>query len=136
MEIKADIDPTLDSLPDAHRTCLYRVIQEALTNAARHSGASAIDVTLTATDGWVTGTIVDNGRGFDRSAVKQKGLGLIGMEERATELGGNIHVESLPGRGTRVEVRLPRPAQLEKVDDQNSDRGRPRDRSDRIEATI
>lgn len=135
MEITADIDPSLDTLPDAHRTCLYRVVQEALTNATRHSGGSRIDVTLKAGDGWVTGTIVDNGRGFERAAVKQKGLGLVGMEERARELGGTIRIESLPGRGTRVEVRLPRPVRPEVLNDQDPDSGRSWNRSDRIKTS-
>lgn len=136
MEITADIDPSLDSLPDSHRTCLFRVIQEALTNAIRHSGASGVDITLKVNGGWVIGSIADNGRGFDRAAVKQKGLGLVGMEERARELGGSIRIESLPGRGTRVEVHLPLPLRPEVSIDQDPDRRRSRDHSDRIEASV
>jgi signal transduction histidine kinase len=136
IEIRADINPSLDSLPDAYRTCLYRVIQEALTNATRHSSASRIDVCLQPHDGWVTATISDNGSGLNKTSVKQKGLGLVGMEERAKELGGSVRVESLPGRGARVEVRLPRPVRLEEMNDQDPDRGRSRDRADRIEASV
>lgn len=135
IEIQADIDPTLDSLPDAHRTCLYRVVQEALTNSSRHSGASRVDVTLWTGDGWVNGVISDDGRGFQRAAQGPDGLGLLGMEERARELGGNIRIESAPGRGTRVEVRLPRPVRPGVANDQDTDSGRSRDRSDRVEAS-
>jgi glucose-6-phosphate-specific signal transduction histidine kinase len=135
IEIQSNIDPSLDSLPDAHRTCLYRVVQEALTNATRHSGGSRIDVALWSGDGWVNGMISDDGRGFDRSSGKPEALGLLGMEERARELGGSIRIETAPGRGTRVEVRLPRPARPGEGHDQDLDSGRPRDHSDRVEAS-
>ena len=135
VDIQSDIDPSLDSLPDAHRTCLYRVVQEAVTNATRHAGASRIDLTLWSGDGCVNGIIADDGRGFDRESVKAKGLGLIGMAERARELGGDLRVESSPGRGTRVEIRLPRAFLREVPIDQDSDRGRSRDRADGIETT-
>ncbi len=136
IDIHAEIDPALDSLPDAHRTCLYRVVQEALTNAIRHSGASEIAVSVKASGEWVTAAISDDGRGFEIASVKQKGLGLVGMEERARELGGDMRVESLPGRGTRVQVRLPRPTKPEVSNDQDPSRGRSRDRADRIEAAV
>ncbi|MES1262453.1 MAG: ATP-binding protein [Acidobacteriota bacterium] len=132
IEIGAEIDPVLDALPDAHRTCLFRVIQEALTNAIRHSAASSIDVVLNVKDRWVIGVVSDNGRGFE----KQRGLGLIGMEERARELGGDIQIESAPGRGTRITVRLPYPARPEETNDTNSDSGRSRDRADRAETAV
>lgn len=116
MEIHAEIDPDIDSLPDAQCTCTYRVVQEALTNAARHSGGRNIDLTVSADDGGVSGAVVDDGQGFHVAAAKRagagyavKGLGLIGMEERIRELGGTLRVSSAPGRGTRVEFRLPRP---------------------------
>ncbi|MBV8818953.1 MAG: sensor histidine kinase, partial [Acidobacteriaceae bacterium] len=136
IEVSAHVDPALDSLPDSHRTCLFRVVQEALTNAIRHSGCSRVDLTLECDDAWVTATISDNGRGFEESSGKQRGLGLVGMDERARELGGSVRIDSPPGRGTRVEVKLPRPAQLQVLHDQNSDSGRSRDRSDRIKAAI
>lgn len=135
IEIRADIDAALDSLPDAHRTCLYRLVQEALTNATRHSGASRIDVAVKQEGGWIAVKVSDNGRGFDRAAVKYKGLGLVGMEERARELNGEVRFDSLPGRGATVEVRLPHPASSEVIDDQNPDRRRSRDRAHRVETT-
>lgn len=136
LEIRSTIDPALDELPDSHRTCLYRMIQEALTNTTKHSGGNLIDVTLQCDAQWVTGVISDNGRGFNRASGQQKGLGLVGMEERAKELGGSLRIESTPGRGTRIEIRLPRPALLEGTDDQDSHRRRPRDRTDRIETAV
>lgn len=139
MEIETHIDPALDSLPDTHRTCLYRVVQEALTNVSRHGQASKAEVTLHLAEGWVGGTIADNGRGFDVGLDKREGLGLVGMRERARELGGVIHVQSSPGYGTRIEIRLPIAKGVELADDSkpdsNPDRGRPWDRPDRIETS-
>jgi signal transduction histidine kinase len=135
LEIHSAIDPAVDSLPDAHRTCIYRVVQEALTNAARYSGAKRVDVTLESSDGWVAGRIADNGQGFERGNPKGTGLGLLGMEERVRELGGSIRIDSGPGRGTRVEFRLPYPTSTEVESDPHSDRGRSRNRPDRIKAS-
>ena len=145
MEIEAALDPALDHLPDTHRTCLYRVVQEALTNISKHAGAHRVDVSLKATGGWVVGTIGDNGCGFDTGAVRRDGLGLIGMEERVRELGGHLRVISTAGQGTRTEFRLPMPRAKERIaatetakemsDDSHPDRGRSRDRTDRVETS-
>ncbi|MGB6941217.1 MAG: ATP-binding protein [Bryobacteraceae bacterium] len=134
-EMNSDIDPAVDTLPDVHRTCVYRLVQEALTNVSRHAGAHRVEVSLKSARGWVTGRIVDDGRGFQRAAQKSIGLGLLGMEERVREVGGSIRIESAPGKGTRVEFRLPCPAPAEVHGDTDSDRGRSRDRADRIEAS-
>ncbi len=134
-EIHSEVDPSADSLPEAHRTCLYRVVQEALTNVSRHSGARKVEVVLQTIGGWVSASITDDGRGFSISPGQERGLGLIGMEERVKELGGSIRVISSPGRGTRVEIRLPRPAEPEVIGAQSTHSGRPRDRSDRVEAS-
>lgn len=135
MEIRSDIDPAVDSLPDIHRTCAYRIVQEALTNASRHSGARNVQVRLNSSRAWLIGTIADDGGGFDKGVAKRRGLGLIGMEERVRELGGSISVMASPGRGTSVEFRLPRPPVTEVSSDQYLDRGRSRDRSDRVETS-
>jgi signal transduction histidine kinase len=134
IEIRADVDPAADLLSDALRTCVYRVIQEALTNACRHSGARTIAVTLGSSGGWVVGRILDDGRGFDTS-VRRSGLGLLGTEERVKELGGTVLVVSSPGSGTTIEFRLPNPEPTENPNDQNLDSGRSRDRSNRVEAS-
>ena len=65
IEIRKEIDDRVDLLPDAHRTCLYRVVQEALTNASRHSGARSLELKMTADDGWVNVLVKDDGRGFE-----------------------------------------------------------------------
>lgn len=133
IEIESDIDPSGDSLPDAHRTCLYRVVQEALTNASRHSEARRVQVTLKADPDWISVIVADNGRGFDLQSIKARGLGLLGMEERVRELGGSIEIQSSPGRGTRISISLPRPQEPRAPDAEDIDRRRSRDRSDRIE---
>jgi len=113
IEIRRDIDPRVDQLPDAHRTCLYRIVQEALTNAVRHSGAKTVDLQVASSDGSIRVKVTDDGRGFDAAFEKRKGIGLLGMEERVRELGGQFHVVSVPGRGASVEILLPEPATLE-----------------------
>jgi signal transduction histidine kinase len=140
LEVEADVDPALDLLPDTHRTCLYRVVQEALTNVSKHAGAHKVEVSLKATGGWVVGTIADNGCGFDTGAIRRDGLGLVGMDERIRELGGHFRVISLEGQGTRAEFRLPIPKAgedpaKEMSDDSNPDRRRSRDRADRLETS-
>jgi signal transduction histidine kinase len=135
IEIQMEVDEEANSLPDAHRTCLYRIVQEALTNASLHSGARKVQVMLRTGGAWVSGAISDNGRGFVTDPGVHKGLGLLGMQERVRELGGSIRIVSSLGRGTRVEIRLPRPSQPEVLDAKDSDRGRPRNRSDGLEAS-
>jgi signal transduction histidine kinase len=134
-EVHSNVDPVVDRLPDAHRTCIYRVVQEALTNASRHSGARNLVVSLGSDGDSVIGAIVDDGHGFDRRTQKHKGLGLVGMEERVREVGGDIDVTSSPGKGTRIEFRLPWPRLAEVTGDKDSGRGRSRNRSDGVKAS-
>jgi signal transduction histidine kinase len=135
IDIHKEIDARVDQLPDAHRTCLYRVVQEALTNAARHSGGRHVDLRVTVEHGWVRVRVQDDGRGFVL-AQRRRGLGLVGMEERVRELGGYTSVTSVPGRGTCVEIRLPQPATMEDANGESSDRGRSRDRADGVKAAL
>jgi len=140
MEIEADVDPALDLLPDTHRTCLYRVVQEALTNVSKHAGAHKVEVSLKAAGEWVLGTIADNGCGFDTGAIRRDGLGLVGMDERIRELGGHFRVISVAGQGTRAEFRLPIPKAGEQIAkemsvDSHPDRRRSRNRTDRLETS-
>jgi PAS domain S-box-containing protein len=85
-----------------------RVIQEALTNARRHSGARNVLVSLAVDGGALVMEVADDGRGYDTEAPP--GTGLRGMRERSQRLGGDLRVESAPGEGTRVRVRAPMPA--------------------------
>jgi signal transduction histidine kinase len=135
IEISPEIDPLVDSLPDAHRTCIYRVVQEALTNASRHSGARSIQLILRSDGPWVHVSISDDGRGFDAGAPKRRGLGLLGMEERVREFGGSTRISSSPGRGTHIQIQLPQPLRREEGIVEGSDSGRSRDRADRLKAS-
>jgi signal transduction histidine kinase len=93
--------------PEAEHTVL-RVAQEALSNAARHGGAQAIELGLASAGGQVEVLVRDQGRGFDpEEAGERHGLGLRLMRERVAELGGGVEVESRPGTGTTVRVRIP-----------------------------
>jgi len=100
---------SFDALPDAYRTCIYRSVQEALTNCARHSGASRVDVGVRSDSGGLTVTVKDNGVGIasDRPA---HGLGLRGMEERVRELSGTLTIDTGFGAGTTLRFWLPAPA--------------------------
>jgi signal transduction histidine kinase len=140
IEVHREIDPAVDQLPDPHRTCLFRVVQEALTNACRHSGARAVELRVTREAGLVHVRVTDQGVGFDPSAKRNKGLGLLGMEERVRELGGHVYVTSSPGRGVSIEVDLPEPADIGETEThgnhESNDRRRPRDRADRVKAAL
>ncbi len=90
---------------------LYRITQEALNNAAKYAQATQINVILEQRDGELIVIIEDNGMGFDPTTVdgsnKMKGFGLVGMRERASLIGGTIEIESAPGEGTTIFVKVP-----------------------------
>jgi two-component system, NarL family, sensor histidine kinase DevS len=94
-------------LQPEHEISTYRVVQEALTNAVRHAGAGRITVTATCADGVLRVAVDDDGAGFDPAAVAHRSLGLAGMRERLTLVGGALSVESRPGQGTRVVAEVP-----------------------------
>lgn len=98
----------LDRLPMPVETTLYRIVQEGMTNAARHSSATEISVLLTQRDGLVRAIIEDNGVGFDPHAARRRGnsVGIHGMQERAEIVGGRLTIESGRG-GTTVFVEVP-----------------------------
>lgn len=95
-----------DDLSEGHKTCVYRIVQETLTNCARHAAARRADVTLRKTDEALAVKIHDDGIGFDPKSARRGGLGLIGIEERVRELGGDLHIESEPGQGCTLTVRF------------------------------
>lgn len=101
------IEGRLDSLPEALRLCLYRAIQEALTNCGKHADASRVTVTVRHEDDRVSASVQDNGRGFDKLRLETHGLGLVGMSERVRALQGVITVSSEPGRGTLISLEVP-----------------------------
>src|ERR1035441_4127757 len=106
--IQLDVAGDLRDLPDPHRTYLYRIVQEGLTNCARHAHAKNIRVSLKDANGQLAVTVEDDGVGFDQHGGVSYGLGLLGITERVRELCGNIAIKSEPGKGTRLEVMLPR----------------------------
>jgi signal transduction histidine kinase len=99
------------NLPDSVKTCVYRVVQEALHNAEKHSSATSVRVSVRQYPDRLVAEIADNGCGFalDQQGrpSSRSGLGLLGMRERATIAGGSLAIESSPGRGTRVVVQIP-----------------------------
>lgn len=102
-------------------TAAYRIAQEALTNVMRHALATRVKVTLKAEKGVLTLAVADNGRGFDLQKVgDSESLGLAGMQERASLLGGSLEIDSQPGKGTRVRFQLPLDGRREQVIDQSS----------------
>jgi nitrate/nitrite-specific signal transduction histidine kinase len=110
------VDETIELSPDEERD-LYRIAQEALNNALKHSAASAVNVTLRREGDWIELEVADDGVGFDVDRVwKSPGLGLTGMQERAEELGGSLILESAPGEGTRARVRVRRPIPVATAD--------------------
>jgi len=101
--VAAELDS--DELPDDYKTCIYRVVQEALHNCARHSKAAAVLIRVEQARDHLRLSIRDDGQGFD--AVHTKGLGLLGIQERVTRLGGTCRVQSRPGNGTLLLIELP-----------------------------
>ena len=102
----------LDLLPEKHRTCVYRIVQEALTNCARHAKATRVIVDVVADHGRLQVQVHDDGVGID-PARRSRGLGLIGIDERVKELQGTMDIGRAPARGTILTVALPFPVMKE-----------------------
>jgi signal transduction histidine kinase len=109
VDVQLKMEGDVASLPDKHRTCVYRVIQEAMTNCARHAQATTILVEVASHDGQLRVTVTDDGIGLDPEKGR-RGLGLRGIEERVKELGGSMAIARHGGAGTTVSVLLPVPA--------------------------
>jgi signal transduction histidine kinase len=116
LNVVLDADEAAGDLPDEHKTCIYRLVQEAIHNSARHANANNVQVDLRREAGLVRFSIRDDGDGFDTRFVR--GLGLLGMEERVRRLGGRLAIESQPGRGTSIVAELP--VDSTTVDEQNA----------------
>jgi two-component system, NarL family, sensor histidine kinase UhpB len=111
VRLRTDGDP--NELPEVIQTAIYRVTQEALTNVARHAGATAVEVDLRGDEGQAELRVRDDGAGFDPGAIRRAGtvepgagLGLSGMAERARLVGGELDLRSSPGSGTTVTLRV------------------------------
>ena len=110
VRLEVDLDYERGRAPTRHtpelEAAIYRIVQEAVHNAAKHSGAHEVVVRVTETEQEVDVLVSDDGSGFE-PGVKGEGFGLLGMQERADLLGGTVDVTSAPGAGTTVQARLP-----------------------------
>lgn len=100
-------DGVADHLPDSVKTCVYRVVQEALHNCEKHSGATKVRVSVRQFPECLVTEIEDDGCGFLMDARRRNGLGLLGIRERAANAGGTLVIDSAPGRGARIALRIP-----------------------------
>jgi signal transduction histidine kinase len=107
--VQVDAEGVSENLPEEHKTSVYRIVQEALHNAVQHAAARRIVVTVIQEAQRLRVTIEDDGKGFN--PARAKGMGLLGIEERVSHLGGTFAVESQPGGGATLRVTLPLEAQ-------------------------
>ncbi|NOT06660.1 MAG: hypothetical protein HOP28_00485 [Gemmatimonadales bacterium] len=106
--VEVAASPIGNALAPASALALYRIAQEALRNVVNHSGAARAKIELSRSPTAVTLVVSDEGKGFEsRTRRASDGIGLVGMQERATLAGGTVSVTSRPGQGTRVEATLP-----------------------------
>ena len=100
------VEGRLDHLSEVQQTCIYRVVQEALTNCARHAKPKSVIVSVRSEEEHVVVVVQDDGVGFD-SRTSVRGLGLLGISERVQALDGKLQISSLPTQGTIVQVEIP-----------------------------
>jgi signal transduction histidine kinase len=109
--VTVTVDTRVERLPSTIETALYRIIQEALTNATPHARAKSITVQAREDGPIIQAVVRDDGEGFDVEAALawrgERGLGLIGMRERVEALGGEFTIGSVPGKGTQISVTIP-----------------------------
>ena len=107
LPVELTFSGSFGELSDEHKTCTYRVVQEALTNCVRHSAASRIRLAIRGGFDALELSLSDDGKGLD--TARRPGLGLRGIEERVRELGGTLSISGAAGEGTTLTVRLPLP---------------------------
>ncbi|HKK26552.1 MAG TPA: PAS domain S-box protein [Gemmatimonadota bacterium] len=113
-DVEFEADPVDGLLGDEEKLVLYRVVQEALSNSVRHAAASLVSIRIATSSHTVTAVVTDDGRGFAIGRAQPedgRGLGLVGMRERASLVGGRVEIESEPGAGTRVRLQIPVPTE-------------------------
>jgi signal transduction histidine kinase len=110
LKVRMTAEGVPDDLPDEHKTCIFRVVQEALNNCARHAQAQTVRVQVLSKEDRISVSIQDDGIGFDSKLVR--GLGQVGMEERVAHVGGRFQIDSEPGRGTLLTAELPLVTQM------------------------
>jgi signal transduction histidine kinase len=111
--VSVTVEGELEKCSDAQRTCIYRVVQEALNNVAKHARASEVMLLVKLGEAGIRIEVSDNGKGFEAGSRKNPGLGLVGIKERVRQLGGDADVESKPSSGTALRVWLPLHSRLE-----------------------
>jgi signal transduction histidine kinase len=105
VRVRVGAEGVSEELPEEHKTCIYRIVQEALHNCVQHAGARIVKVTVRQEPERILLEIHDDGKGFN--AREERGMGLLGMEERVSYLGGTFLVESAPGSGALLSISLP-----------------------------
>lgn len=123
LEVKVSVHEEKMEISTELKTTLFRITQEALTNVIKHSAADQASVSLDYQDTGVRLEVNDDGVGFDRTVMQSSARpswGLIGMQERASLLGGTFDINSYPGSGTRVSVYIPYSSQAEEFEDENT----------------
>jgi signal transduction histidine kinase len=105
MEVEVHSENVSEDLGDETKVTIYRLVQEALNNAATHASAKNSKVTITQDSDKITVEITDDGHGFD--PARRRGMGILGMEERVRRLGGTLTIESVPRKGATVKAELP-----------------------------
>jgi signal transduction histidine kinase len=105
LAVTVEAENVADDLPEEHKTCIYRVVQEALNNCARHAFARSVRIEVVQESGRIRLSVFDDGLGFN--STHARGLGLLGMEERVTHLGGRFQLQSEPGHGARLRIEIP-----------------------------
>src|SRR6266550_1426881 len=108
-EVRVDFHSALGELrlPSEVETTLYRVVQESLTNIVKHANARSVSVSIARRESTVAAVIEDDGAGFDQRAVREEGVGLLGMRERLSFVDGRLEIESRPGAGTTIVAEVP-----------------------------
>jgi signal transduction histidine kinase len=114
VDVELTVHSNLDVLPDQYRTCVYRAVQEALTNCVRHANARVIKVSVTCGADRLDVTVADDGVGLE-SGRRRDGLGLRGIEERVKELHGTVTIAAAAGKGTTLAIHLPLPRSVMEV---------------------
>lgn len=105
LRVRVAAEGVSEDLPEEHKTCIYRIVQESLHNCAQHAEASTVRVSVRQEADSIQLAIQDDGKGF--RPEHERGMGLLGIEERAAHLGGSTSIESRPGHGTTISIVLP-----------------------------
>jgi signal transduction histidine kinase len=114
IQLHVVVPQEMPRLPDEVEVCIFRIAQECIQNAIKHSGADRINILLKHHPKRIRLTVTDTGAGFNRSeAVKNGGFGLMNMEERARSVKGHLTIQSSPGAGTEVQLTIPAPENLD-----------------------